>query len=410
MADQDGEQVAGPLQPDAGLVDRHPLQPGDAGQLARPAPRRGPGRARLAPRGEGRAGAAAGGEEAVEQARRYSAASARSGMAFAASSSRLRKPARCSGVAGGRRPRPAGRRARPTAAWPRPAPPGRRRGPPLATRVSGSSPPAMVASRRLRSGASSGSASSAERPGRLGTGRVAVEAEHRLGRDLPQRLQLLGRQRGAERRHRAGEAGLVQGDDIHVALDHHHRAAAEGPLPRQVEAVEAAALGEQLGLRAVDVFRLAVAEDAAAEADGPAAPVADREDHPVEEHVDHAGLRPVRVARLHQPGGDELLGRDPLALEVGGQRPAALAGPAQAEAGDGRLAQARGGAGRPAPPAPPAAPGGGGRRPRPRRRRHTGPSPGAPARPPGASPSAPRARPRRPAAPPPRGRRRPRSA
>src|SRR5207237_948777 len=50
-------------------------------------------------------------------------------------------------------------------------------------------------------------------------------------------------------------------------------------------AVERAALVEQRGVRGVEVFRLALADDAAAEGDRPAAAVADREHHPAAETI-----------------------------------------------------------------------------------------------------------------------------
>src|SRR5215211_5924198 len=97
----------------------------------------------------------------------------------------------------------------------------------------------------------------------------------------------------------------MEGDDVHVALDRHHRGAAEGGFAGEVEAVEAAALLEERRFRAVDVFRLAVAEGAAAEADRAAAPVADREDDAVEEVFGQMPAAPF-LALLHQTGLDEL--------------------------------------------------------------------------------------------------------
>ena len=94
--------------------------------------------------------------------RRYSAASALSGMTAAAPVRRLRSAARCSGVAAGRpsviRPNSASDigRAASSTAW-------KAAGPPLATSVSGSSPPGRVAKRSVRSVEISGSATSAAR-------------------------------------------------------------------------------------------------------------------------------------------------------------------------------------------------------------------------------------------------------
>src|SRR3712207_9488300 len=84
-------------------------------------------------------------------------------------------------------------------------------------------------------------------------------------------------------------SGLVQRDDVHVALDGDHRRAAEGPLPREIQPVEAAPLLEQRRLRPVHVFRLAVAQGSAAEADGPPRS---------EEHTSELQSRQYLVCRL----------------------------------------------------------------------------------------------------------------
>jgi hypothetical protein len=55
------------------------------------------------------------------------------------------------------------------------------------------------------------------------------KAQHRLGREAPELLQLLLGQRGAERRDGAGEARLVQRDDVHVALDRDDLAPRKAP-------------------------------------------------------------------------------------------------------------------------------------------------------------------------------------
>ena len=61
---------------------------------------------------------------------------------------------------------------------------------------------------------------------------------------------------------------------------------------RFIQAVQIAPLGKQRGLRAVDVFRLTVAQNAAAEADHSAGAVPDGKHHTVEEQLstDLAGL------------------------------------------------------------------------------------------------------------------------
>ena len=88
------------------------------------------------------------------------------------------------------------------------------------------------------------------------------------------------------------------------------------------------------------------------------------------------------VARLHQPGGDQLGRLIPSRLQLGGQRAPALPGPAEAEAGDGLLGQAAAGGDSRAPRVPRAGTAGGDRRPRPRRARRAGRAPASPAPPP----------------------------
>ena len=61
--------------------------------------------------------------------------------------------------------------------------------------------------------------------GGAAAGAVAVEAEHRLVRHLPQQRELLLGQRGAERRDRRLEAGRHHGDDVDIAFDRDHRRA-----------------------------------------------------------------------------------------------------------------------------------------------------------------------------------------
>jgi hypothetical protein len=54
---------------------------------------------------------------------------------------------------------------------------------------------------------------------------VAVERDDRLGRDAPQKLQLILGDRGAERRDGGLEPGGDQRDHVHVALGHDQRLA-----------------------------------------------------------------------------------------------------------------------------------------------------------------------------------------
>ena len=106
--------------------------------------------------------------------------------------------------------------------------------------------------------------------GRARAGGVTVEADHRRRGMAPKEVELLLGERGAERGDGGGESGLVERDHVHVALDDQRRARAE-VVAGAVDAVKRAALGENLGLRAVDIFRLAVAENPAAGTDDLAA-------------------------------------------------------------------------------------------------------------------------------------------
>ena len=98
-------------------------------------------------------------------------------------------------------------------------------GAPLRISESGSSPAGSAAKRRLRPGANSGSARASARSGGALSGGVAVEAQHRLGRETPQFVQLHFGQRGAERRDGAAEPGAVQRDHVHIAFDDDDRRA-----------------------------------------------------------------------------------------------------------------------------------------------------------------------------------------
>ena len=77
----------------------------------------------------------------------------------------------------------------------------------------------------------------------------------------------------------------MQAHDIHVALDDHETLQRRARLAHLVETVELAALVEQRRLRRVQVFRLALVDDAAAAGDHAAAGIADREHQPVAEAV-----------------------------------------------------------------------------------------------------------------------------
>ena len=117
---------------------------------------------------------------------------------------------------------------------------------------------------------------------------------------------LLG-ERGSHRRDHGLEPRLPQRDHVGVALDHDGAVLLRDRGSREVEAVEDAALLEEVALRRVDVLalqRVVVAELARLEADHPAARVGERK---------HEPRREVVVAALvRQPGSAQLLRRESL--------------------------------------------------------------------------------------------------
>ena len=153
-------------------------------------------------------------------------------------------------------------------------------------------------------------------PGRGAPGTVAVEAEYDLTHQPEDPLQVLGGRGGTERCHGVGDPRLVQTHDIHVALDHQQPREIARRLACLVQTVELAALVEELGLGRVQVLGLTLVEDAAAETDGPAADVADREHHSVAESI--VLTRSAVGALDHEPRACErlplFLGR-PVAVE-----------------------------------------------------------------------------------------------
>ena len=145
-------------------------------------------------------------------------------------------------------------------------------------------------------------------------GAVAVEAEDRLVRHFPEQAELVLGQRGAERRHGCGIAGVHHRDDVDIAFDRDDRCAIMRGLARGGDVVERAALVEERRLRRVEIFRLRVfLERAAAEGDDAAAQIGDREHHAVAEAVERH--RDV-VAGDQQPGLDHVLDRDAVRAEM----------------------------------------------------------------------------------------------
>ena len=151
-----------------------------------------------------------------------------------------------------------------------------------------------------------------ERAGLLAR-RVDVVGEGDALRIAGDQRHLLGRERGAQARDDVLEARLVRHQRIRVALDDHGLAGLADRRLGAVDEVQGAALVEQRGRRRVEVLRAGVratltllAQDPAAEADGVAARVADREDHPLPEPVIDAT---AALARAREADLEELLRR-----------------------------------------------------------------------------------------------------
>ena len=125
-----------------------------------------------------------------------------------------------------------------------------------------------------------------------------------------------------------GDPGPLAGDGVHIAFDDDQPARRAGGGACEIEIVEGAALVEERGVGGVEIFGLAGAEDPPAEADHPAARVADRDHQPAAEAVE--GL--AALFRLDQHAGfDELLFAEVAELTV------RLGGTMAGEHGDGRL-------------------------------------------------------------------------
>ncbi len=130
-------------------------------------------------------------------------------------------------------------------------------------------------------------------PSRCPAGAVAVEREYHLTHEVKEALEVLGRGGGSQGRHRIGQPGLVQAHGIHVPLDHEHALQLRTGAPRLVQSVELAPLVEEHRLRRVQVLRLTLIDDPAAEGDDPASDVPDRKHQSIAEAVVVA----IRVAR-----------------------------------------------------------------------------------------------------------------
>ena len=95
---------------------------------------------------------------------------------------------------------------------------------------------------------------------------------------------LLGRERRAQRGHRAHNARLREADDIHVPF-YQHQTARAAP-PQAVEPVKVIALVEHRRVRRVEVLGLFVAHGPAAKANDLLIGADDGKHHPAAEHVE----------------------------------------------------------------------------------------------------------------------------
>ena len=203
-----------------------------------------------------------------------SGAPPRRAMLFVSSLIRASRPARRSGVSMRavsvsrvHSTSPSGRAAASTSAI-APAPPER-------TRSSGSWPSGKGREQQALARLDVGQREVDGAIGGAAAGRIAVEAQDRLVRHLPQQRELLPGQRGAERRDRRRIARSHHGDHVHIAFDRDHGRAAMGGLARRRAVVEHRALVEERRLRGVEVFgRRILVERAAAERHDPAGEIA----------------------------------------------------------------------------------------------------------------------------------------
>ena len=160
---------------------------------------------------------------------------------------------------------------------------------------------------------------------------VAVETQHRLIDDSPERPQLVLPEGGAERCHGVRETRLGEGDHVHIAFDDHDLLRPPGGVSRLGEAVEHLALPEQRGLGRVEVFRLRISERAPAERYRKPPPVGDREHDAVAQRGDR---RSRTFAEAQQPGLHQGFGFEAAALQRMHQRRRIGGCIAQPEAGD----------------------------------------------------------------------------
>ncbi len=122
-------------------------------------------------------------------------------------------------------------------------------------------------------------------PRRLKSCAIAIETEHHFVR-LPENLvQVFLRGRRAQGGHCVGNSALMQPNHVHVALDDQKPLEIRARLPRFIQPVQFAALVKQRGLGRIHVLGLALIDHASAEADDPAARIANREHQPVAKSI-----------------------------------------------------------------------------------------------------------------------------
>ena len=137
------------------------------------------------------------------------------------------------------------------------------------------------------------------RRGRLARA-VAVEADDGLGCEQPQHFHLALGEGGAERRHRVGEARLMERDHVHIAFDHDELALVEGGLARAGEVVDHRSLVEEPRLRRVQIFGLSLGiERAGAEGNDARLGIENGNGQPVAEAV----IGGAPVVRLDEEAG-----------------------------------------------------------------------------------------------------------
>ena len=155
--------------------------------------------------------------------------------------------------------------------------------------------------------------------GRLLARRVAVEqVDDLLGRVLGEHPDVPHGERRAQGGHHVGDPGLVQRDDVGVAL-HHDGAAGGGHASlRLIKPVEHLGLVEQRRFLGVQVLRLAGADDAAPEGHAVALGVEDGEHHALVEAVAHRAPAPIEG----HVGADHLIGFEAQGRQVPHERAA----------------------------------------------------------------------------------------